>query len=203
LLDEDAAPPGPLAAEEPPLVPPLLLEEPPDDEPLMPPLEEDPPIPLPLDEEEPVPLLGLLGLELLELDDPGELGAAVDEDDDEPPGTTTVSRSFVVELVLAEPLGAVLVPPGTTVVVSLRSQADKASRAPARTTTYPLRFIFTLLSSEDRYKMHRRFSNWCAGRMAGRTSYTRVTPSLKPLECRRSDDHLLLIEPLLEHTPIG
>jgi hypothetical protein len=121
LLDEDAAPPGPLAAEDPPLVPPL---------------DDDPPIPPPLDDEEPVPLvLGLLGLELLELEEPGEVGAVAVEDDEEPPGTTMVSFSLVVELVLAEPLGAVLLPPGTTVVVSLRSQADSASRAPAKTNT--------------------------------------------------------------------
>jgi hypothetical protein len=127
LLDEDAAPLGLLAAEDPPLMPPL-------DE--VPPLDEDPPIPPPLDDEAPVPLgLGLLGLELLELEEPGELGAVLVEDDEEPPGTTTVSFSLVVELVLAEPLGAVLVPPGTTVVVSLRSQADNASRAPIKAKT--------------------------------------------------------------------
>jgi hypothetical protein len=72
-----------------------------------------------------------LGVELLELvDESGEAGADDVDDEEEPPGTTTVSFSFVVELVLDEPLGAV--PPGTTVVVSLRSQADSA-RAPIRT----------------------------------------------------------------------
>ena len=128
MLDEDAAPLGPLAAEDPPLLVPPLLDEPP----LIPPLDDDPPIPLPLDDEAPVPLE--LGVELLELE-LGELGVVEDDDDEEPPGTTTVSRSLVVELVLAEPLGVVLLLPGTTVVVSLRSQADNASRAPARTTT--------------------------------------------------------------------
>jgi hypothetical protein len=121
LLDDEAAPPlGLLAADEPPLDPPL-----PED---VPPLEL--PIPPPLDDDEPVP--GLLGLELLELDEPGELGAVAVDEDDEPPGTTTVSFSLVVELVLAEPLGAVLLPPGITVVDSLRSQADSA-KAPIRT----------------------------------------------------------------------
>jgi hypothetical protein len=56
---------------------------------------------------------------------PGAPGVAVvvDEDEDEPPGITTVSFSLVV--VDAE--GA---PPGTTVVVSLRSHAESA-KAPA------------------------------------------------------------------------
>jgi hypothetical protein len=44
------------------------------------------------------------------------------EDEDDPPGTTTVSFSFVVEAVGPAP-------PGTTVVVSLRSHAESA-RAP-------------------------------------------------------------------------
>jgi hypothetical protein len=126
LLDDEAAPLGLLAADEPPLVLPLA---PPLELPLVPPLEL--PMPPPLEDDEPVP--GLLGLELLELDEPGELGAVAVDEDDEPPGTTTVSRSFVLEVVeLAEPLGAVLLPPGTTVVVSLRSQADNA-RAPIST----------------------------------------------------------------------
>jgi len=120
LLDDEAAPLGLLAADDPPLVPPLLEDVPPLELPIPPPLEDDEPVP------------GLLGLELLELDEPGELGAVAVEEDDEPPGTTTVSFSLVVELVLAEPLGAVLLPPGTTVVVSLRSQADSA-KAPIST----------------------------------------------------------------------
>jgi hypothetical protein len=120
LLDDEAAPLGLLAADEPPLVPPLLEDVPPLELPIPPPLEDDEPVP------------GLLGLELLELDEPGELGAVAVDEDDEPPGTTTVSFSLVVELVLAEPLGAVLLPPGTTVVVSLRSQADSA-KAPIST----------------------------------------------------------------------
>ena len=97
-----------------------------------PPVEPDElPVPPPLDDEEPIPLE--LGAVELELDEPlGELGADDVEDDDEPPGTTTVSFSFVVELVLLEPLGAL--PPGMTVVVSLRSQADSA-KAPIRTNT--------------------------------------------------------------------
>jgi hypothetical protein len=123
LLDDEAAPPLGLLldAAEPPLAPPLPEAVPPLELPIPPPLEDDEPVP------------GLLGLELLELDEPGELGAVAVDEDDEPPGTTTVSRSFVVEVVeLAEPLGAVLLPPGTTVVVSLRSQADSA-KAPIRT----------------------------------------------------------------------
>ena len=122
MLDDEAAPPlGLLAADDPPLVPPLLEDVPPLELPMPPPLEDDEPVP------------GLLGLELLELDEPGELGAVAVDDDDEPPGTTTVSFSFVLDVVeLAEPLGAVLLPPGTTVVDSLRSQADSA-KAPIRT----------------------------------------------------------------------
>jgi hypothetical protein len=189
LLDEEAAPLGLLAAEDPPLMPPLLED--------VPPLDEDPPIPPPLDDEEPVPLeLGLLGLELLELEEPGELGAVLVEDDEEPPGTTTVSFSLVVELVLADPLGEVLLPPGTTVVVSLRSQADNASRAPATTKTTPLRFMFTLLSSEDRCKLHRRFSNCCAG--SGPRALL-----LQPFECGRPYHQLLLVKSLLERPAVG
>jgi hypothetical protein len=122
LLDDEAAPLGLLAADEPPLlVPPLLEDVPPLELPMPPPLEDDDPVP------------GLLGLELLELDEPGELGAVAVDEDDEPPGTTTVSRSFVLDVVeLAEPLGAVLLPPGTTVVVSFRSHADSA-KAPIST----------------------------------------------------------------------
>ncbi len=65
----------------------------------------------------PVPLeLAAPGLELEP--DPGAPGVAVvvEEDEDDPPGMTTVSFSFVVE---AEGLA----PPGTTVVVSLLSHA--------------------------------------------------------------------------------
>jgi hypothetical protein len=112
-----------LEDEDPPLIPPLLEVEPPVPEELMlPPLDE--PIP-PLDEELPVPL---------ELEVSGELGAVAVDDDEDPPGTTTVSFSFVVLDELAEPVGAVLLPPGTTVVDSLRSQADRA-KAPIRTNT--------------------------------------------------------------------
>ena len=112
MLVEAADPPGPLeAADPPPLMPPV------DDE--APPLEEAAP-PLPELLVPPVPLeeLGLLGLLLEELDEPGLAGALLEEDE-EPPGTTIVSRSLVVVVDEADPLGAA-VPPGTTVVVSLR-----------------------------------------------------------------------------------
>jgi hypothetical protein len=124
LDDEEDDPLGlVLEDEDPPLIPPLLEVEPPVPEELMlPPLDE--PIP-PLDEELPVPL---------ELEVSGELGAVAVDDDEDPPGTTTVSFSFVVLDELAEPVGAVLLPPGTTVVDSLRSQADRA-KAPIRTNT--------------------------------------------------------------------
>jgi hypothetical protein len=116
LLVDELEPPGPLLeAAEPPLVPPLL-DEPPDDEPMPPALLDEPPVPV-----------------LLEVESEGELGA-VAEDDEEPPGTTTVSFSFVVVVVdEADPLGEVVEdPPGTTVVVSFFSHADSA-RAPSTT----------------------------------------------------------------------
>jgi len=122
LLEEDEDPPGPLeAADPPPLVPPLEDAAPPLDD-AAPPLPEL--LVPPVAPEVPESVLE----ELLE---PGELGALLD-DDEEPPGTTMVSRSLVVDED-ADPLGLVLVlPPGITVVVSLRSQAERA-RAPIRT----------------------------------------------------------------------
>lgn len=111
------------------------------DEDAAPPLEEAP-VPPALLDEPPVP----------ELDDAsagGVLGAVdvVDEEDD-PPGTTTVSFSLVVVDEEDEPLGEVVVdPPGTTVVVSFFSHAASA-KAPTSTNKYPLRFISTLLSSD-------------------------------------------------------
>jgi hypothetical protein len=87
---------------------------------------------MPLPDEDVPPVPPVVELEL----DPGDVGAddVVEDEDDEPPGTTTVSFSLVVELVeLEEPLGAAP-PPGTTVVVSLRSHAASA-RAPIRTNT--------------------------------------------------------------------
>ena len=115
MLDEDDDPPGPLEAADPPLlVPPLGGEDPPLPELLVPPVAP-----------------GLLGSVLEELDEPGELGVVLEEDE-EPPGTTIVSRSLVVDE--ADPLGllGLALPPGMTVVVSLRSQAERA-RAPIRT----------------------------------------------------------------------
>ena len=120
MLVEDAAPPGPLeAAAPPPLAPPLDDAAPP----VVPPLDDAAP-PLPELLVPPVPAPGPL---LEELADPGVLGAVVDEEDDDPPGTMIVSFSFVT--VEVGPLGAA---PGTTVVVSLRSHAERA-RAPIRT----------------------------------------------------------------------
>jgi len=117
LEDDDEAPPE--GAE--------LLEEPPGLDDIAP----DPPVPL-LDMP-PVPPV----LELEEL--PGELGALeVVEEDDDPPGTTMVSFSFVTLLVGGEP-------PGTTVVVSFRSQAPNASAA-TTIARYPLRFMSTPFS---------------------------------------------------------
>lgn len=126
MLDEDDAPPGPLEAAEPPVVLPLLDEAPPLDDELPMPLPDVPPVPELADESD------------------GALGAAED-DEEEPPGTMTVSFSRVV--VVLDPLGAAVLPPGMTVVVSFFSQADSAS-APSTTNRYPLRFMFTLLSSE-------------------------------------------------------
>lgn len=102
LLLEDA---------EPPLVPPVLL----DDAPLS--VEDDAAPPLP---ELLVPPVALLLLES------GVLGAVLEDDEDEPPGTMTVSFSFVTDEV-----GAGLLP-GTTVVVVSFSQPARAS-APAST----------------------------------------------------------------------
>lgn len=102
LLLEDA---------EPPLVPPVLL----DDVPLS--VEDDVAPPLP---ELLVPPVALLLLES------GALGVVLEDDEDEPPGTTTVSFSFVTDEV-----GAGLLP-GTTVVVVSFSQPARAS-APAST----------------------------------------------------------------------
>jgi hypothetical protein len=117
LLVDELEPPGLLLeAAEPPLVPPLL-DEPPDDEPMPPALLDEPPVPV-----------------VLEVESEGELGA-VDEDDEELPGSTVVSFSFVVVVVVdeADPLGEVVEdPPGTTVVVSFFSHADSA-RAPSTT----------------------------------------------------------------------
>ena len=123
LLEDELAPPGLLdeAAE-----PPLLDEAPPGvDE--APPLDE-PPMPPALLDEPPVPPVLEPALESV-------LPPGADEDDeDEPPGTTTVfSFSVVVELDEDAPLGEVVVdPPGTTVVVSLRSHAESA-KAPIKT----------------------------------------------------------------------
>lgn len=124
---EEAAPPGPLdAAEPPPLELPVVLEAAP------PPLgaldDEAPPAPELL--VPPIPLgLELEPGELGEVDDdelePGAVGVVVDEEEDEPPGMTIVSFSLVTVLVGG-------LPPGTTAVVSLRSQAERA-RAPANT----------------------------------------------------------------------
>jgi hypothetical protein len=139
LLDDEDEPLGLLEEDEPPPIPPLLLEEEP---PLIPPLVEEPPIALP--DVPPVPEPELVVESVLgEL---GELGAVEVEDDDEPPGTTTVSFSRVV-VVDVDPLGAVVLPPGTTVVVSFLSQADNAN-APNTANSTPLRLMFTLLSSE-------------------------------------------------------
>ena len=126
-MDEELAPPGLLDDDAaPPLLGlPVLLVE-------LPPVVEDDPVPLVELPVLPMPPLG----ELLELDappgaddEPAPLGAVVEDEEDEPPGTTMVSFSFVTVLVLlagGEPLG-------TTVVVSLRSHAESA-RAPMRTS---------------------------------------------------------------------
>jgi hypothetical protein len=128
LLDEAADPPGPLdAAAPPPVVPPLEDAAPPLPELLVPPVASV----------------------LEELDDPGVLGVVVADEDDEPPGTMIVSFSFVT---VEDGPGAA---PGTTVVVSLRSQAERA-KAPIRTNRYPLRFMSTLLSSNVRCEVQHR-----------------------------------------------
>ena len=133
LLLDEAAPPGPLdddaAPPLVPLLPPVLLEAappgldeetPPGLDELIPPLlVDDPPLVLPM------PLPGLV-LEL-ELEPLGLLGVVVDDEEDEPPGTTIVSFSLVTVLVDEGDE-----PPGTT-TVSLRSQAESA-RAPISTS---------------------------------------------------------------------
>jgi hypothetical protein len=123
LLVDEAAPPGPLEAAEPPPIPPLLDAAPP----LVPPV---------------APALPESVLELAPA--PGVLGVVLEDEDDEPPGTTMVSRFSLVEDD-AEPLG-LAEPPGTTVVVSLRSHAESANAPTANTIKLP-RFISTLLSS--------------------------------------------------------
>lgn len=110
-VDEEDAPLG-LVLEDaaPPLMPPVVV----------------------LDEVPPVPLVELAPGLVVVLDDEelGALGTTVVEDEDEPPGTTTVS--LVVELV-DELAGGVALPlGGITVVVSFFSQADSAN-APIRT----------------------------------------------------------------------
>lgn len=127
MLAEEAAPPGPLEDAAPPLVPVLLEADPP----LMPGLLEEDAPPAPELLVPPVPP----GLELAdesgvldeaELEELGAGAVAVDEED-EPPGTTIVSFSFVT-------LETGGLPPGTTVVVSSRSHAERA-RAPAKINT--------------------------------------------------------------------
>jgi hypothetical protein len=107
LVEEEADPLGLLAVAELPLGPLLAVDPdvPPAPELLVPPV---PPLAPGLEGE-------------ADPDAPGVV-AVVDEDDDEPPGITTVSFSLVV-------VDAEGVPPGTTVVVSLRSHAESA-RAP-------------------------------------------------------------------------
>lgn len=114
MLADDEAPPGPLEEAAPPLAPVLLDDEPP----LMPPEDDvDPPLPELL-----VPPVAPVLLSLEE--EPGELGAVAVEEDDEPPGTITVSFSFVT----VDDGPGVL---GMT-VVSFFSQAESA-RAPTST----------------------------------------------------------------------
>jgi hypothetical protein len=134
LLVDEEEPPGPLEAAEPPLVPPLLAAEPP----LLPlpPLDMAPLLVPPVAPDDVVSLLEL-ALEL------GLLGVVVEEDEDEPPGTTTVSRFSLVDED-ADPLG---LDPGTTVVVSFRSQAENA-KALNRITTQLPSFLSTLFSSD-------------------------------------------------------
>ena len=115
MLADDEAPSGPLEEAAPPLAPVVLDEEPP----LMPPEDDvDPPLPELL-----VPPVapGLLSLD----EEPGALGAVAVDEDDEPPGTITVSFSFVT--VEVGPGAA----PGIT-TVSFFSQAESA-RAPTST----------------------------------------------------------------------
>jgi hypothetical protein len=104
LLADDEAPPGPLEEAAPPLAPVLLDAAPPLPVLLVPPVA---PVLLSLEEE------------------PGELGAVAVDEDDEPPGTITVSFSLVT--VEVGPGAA----PGIT-TVSLRSHAESAN-APTST----------------------------------------------------------------------
>ena len=111
-VDEEDAPLGLLLEDAaPPVMPPVVV------------LDEVPPVPV-VDELVP----GLVVV--LDDEELGALGTTVVEDEDEPPGTTTVS--LVVELV-DELAGGVALPlGGITVVVSFFSQADSAN-APIRT----------------------------------------------------------------------
>ena len=112
VVDEDEAPLGLLLEDAaPPLIPPVVLDE----------------VPVPVVDEL-VPVPGLVVV--LEDEEAGALGVTVVEDEDEPPGTTTVS--LVVELVDELAGGVALLPGGITVVVSFFSQADSAN-APIRT----------------------------------------------------------------------
>ena len=118
-VDDEDAPLG-LVLEDaaPPLIPPVVLDDVP---------------PVPLVELLPVPVVELLApglVVVLDDEELGELGTTVVEDEDEPPGTTTVS--LVVELVDELAGGAELPPGGITVVVSFFSQADNAN-APTKT----------------------------------------------------------------------
>jgi hypothetical protein len=120
LVAEDADPLGPLEAAAPPPEPVLLDAEPP----LMPGLldEDAPPAALLVPPVAPGPELDESGeLDEAELEEPGDDGAVAVDEEDEPPGTMTVSFSFVT--VEVGP------PPGTTAVVSLRSQAERARAA--------------------------------------------------------------------------
>lgn len=99
-----------LEAAEPPLVPPVLLDA----------------APVSVEDEVAPPLPELLVPPVALLVPEGELGTVVEDDEDEPPGTTMVSFSFVTDEV-----GAGLLP-GTTVVVLSFSQPASA-RAPAST----------------------------------------------------------------------
>lgn len=95
----------------------------------MPPLVEAAP-PLPELLVPPLPLVPASGPELELDEEPGELGVVL-EDDDEPPGTMTVSFSFVTVVV---ELGAELPLGGITVVVSFFSHPDTA-KAPNKINT--------------------------------------------------------------------
>jgi hypothetical protein len=131
LLEDEAEPLGLLDAADPPLMPPplLLADDPPD-----PPLDIAPLLVPPVEPE-------LVSLPEL-AEELGALGVALDEDD-EPPGTTTVFSLVEDE---AEPLGVAL-PPGTTVVVSFRSHAENANALTKITMQLPS-FLSTLFSSD-------------------------------------------------------